>query len=96
MSYMDIINEYPYFELNRLDEEETVESSTERVNKINFNNYSDNQQKIIKLLLQGQCHIDDMMRQVEMDLGTISAELLMLELNGMINKHDGNIYELTI
>lgn len=96
MSYMDIINEYPYFELNRLDEEETVESSTDRVNKINFNNYSDNQQKIIKLLLQGQCHIDDMMRQVEMDLGTISAELLMLELNGMINKHDGNIYELTI
>ncbi len=95
-SYMDIINEYPYFELKSLDEEDTVESSSDRVNKINFDNYNENQQKIIRLLLQGQCHIDEMMRQLEFDLGTISNELLMLELDGMINKLDGNIYELTI
>lgn len=95
-SYMDIINEYPYFEPNCPSEDNTVESSFERVSKINFDNYNQNQQKIIRILLQGQCHIDEMTRQVDFDSGVLSTELLMLELNGAVNKLDGNIYELTI
>lgn len=95
-SYMDIINEYPYFELNNLDEIATVTSSLDRVSNINFDNYNQNQQKIIRLLLQGKCHIDEMMRRLELDSGVVSTELLMLELDGMINKLDGNIYELII
>ena len=84
-----------YFELNN-DVEETVTNSSDRISRIDFDNYNQNQQKIIRLLLQGQCHIDEMMRELDLDSGVISTELLMLELGGMINKLDGNIYELTI
>ncbi len=95
-SYMDILNEYPYFELDRNTEEETAPSSLDKINKINFDDFNVNQQKIIRLLLQGQHHIDELTRKLEMDLGTVSTELLMLELDSMIKRLDGNIYELTI
>ncbi len=95
-SYVDIINEYPYFELKKLEDNKTVSSSSDRVDEIDFSRFSENQQKIIKLLLQGNIHIDEMYRELQMDRGVLTTELLMLELNGTVNKLEGNIYELTL
>lgn len=95
-SYMDIMNEYPYFEIEIENEEEPVESSLDRVNKINFDAFNESQEKIIRLLLQGQCQFDVMIRKLGLEQSAVSTELLMLELNGMVKKLDGNMYELTI
>ncbi len=95
-SYANIVSEYGYFDLNVVDEKKTVISSSDRIDKINFDNFNINQQKIIRLLLQGQCHVDDMVRQLQMDMGILSTELLMLEIENVIKKLEGNIFELII
>lgn len=93
-SYEDVINEYPYFELVKAESTEIV-SSADKVESIDFNQYNENQQKIIKLLLQGEFHIDEILRELEMESNVLNSELLMLELSGAVNKLNGNRYELS-
>ena len=96
MSYKDILVEYPYFHFENTDKTESFTSSAERVDNIDFSLYNENQRRIIELLLQGEIHIDEMNRILEMERGILNTELLMLELNGAISKLDGDIYKLVL
>lgn len=94
-SYEDVLNEYPYFELKKEDEIPKITSSADKVDNINFDNYNANQQNILKLLLQGEFHIDEILRELKIESNILNSELLMLELSGAVNKLDGNRYKLS-
>lgn len=96
MSYKDILVEYPYFHFENPDKLQPCTSSAERVENIDYSMYNENQQRIIRLLLGGEIHIDEMNRILEMDRGILNTELLVLELNGAIIKLDGDIYKLVL
>ena len=48
------------------------------------------EQALLKLLSLEACHIDELIRQSELEANTVSAALTMMELKGMI-KHIGGM-----
>ncbi len=90
-SYRDILEEYPYFELIK-DDEET--SKTDSKKTVKLDGLTDIEQEIVKALAEKDMHIDELSRLLNIDTGRLSADLLMLELSGVVRKSNDNIIEL--
>lgn len=94
MSAQDIIDEYPYFNFEILDKSENNENKENKLDKIDFSSLNELQIKIVKCLNNESCHIDELSREIGIASFEIDAELVMLELIGIVRKLSGNIYEL--
>ncbi len=94
MSAEDIISEYPYIDIVPLSEKRLDEQNRERMMEFDISALNELQAKIVKLLVNGSMHIDEISREAEMPSFEINSELVMLELQGIIKKLNGNIYEL--
>lgn len=97
----DILDEYPYINLDVLKSggEDTVsvtrtEIREDKTEKIDWDSLNELQTKIVKLLNGEGRHIDVMARELETASSEINSELVMLEINGIVRKLNGNIYEL--
>jgi len=67
---------------------------TEIKKEINLNDYSVLQQTILKRLQNQPMHIDELAVQTHLDMSVLNAELMMLEVNGIILGVPGKIYKL--
>lgn len=90
---MDIINEYPYANLKKNENKKVYEE--EKLNNINFDELNELQIKIVKTLGNDRLHIDELLRKLKTESFELSSQLLMLEINGIVRKLNGNIYELS-
>ena len=95
MSSQDIIDEYPYFNLTATEEAKIEGQSKNKLEQIDMNSLNDLQIKIVKHLNNSSCHIDELSREIGIASFEVDAELVMLELLGIVRKLNGNIYELS-
>jgi len=107
-SAKDILDEY-VFEIERLQLKKPTlidkifKTSKKVNNEINislddkrFSGLTDEEKKIISLLIEDNMHIDDIARRTGIDAGSISIKLSMLEFSGHIQKIPGNNYKLNV
>lgn len=90
----DIINEYPYLEIVPLSEKKTEEKQRDKLKALDLSALNDLQTKIVKELNNEPLHIDEISRITGVASFEINSELVMLELQGIVRKLNGNIYEL--
>ena len=108
ISAKDILDEY-VFEIERLQlkKPSLVDKIFKNSKKVNneikislddkrFSNLSDEDKKIISLLIDDNMHIDDIARRTGIDAGSLSIKLSMLEFSGHIQKIPGNNYKLNV
>ncbi len=91
----DITDEYPYFELKKPEELNKTAKRNNKFSEIDFNSLNQLQTEIVKCLNNAPCHIDELSRQIGIASFEIDAQLVMLELVGIVRKLNGNIYELS-
>lgn len=74
----------------------TAEPKKETVvqKEINLNDFSTLQQAIIKNLQKESLHIDELALQTDLDMSVLNAELMMLELDGIVMGLPGKIFKL--
>lgn len=89
----DIICEYPYFDLNKIQEKNI--SKGDKLCNINFNELTERQVQIVKRIGNGTVHIDELSRDLKLASYELNSEMIMLEINGIVKKLNGNIYELS-
>ena len=94
LSADDIIKEYPYLDIVPLTEQKLEDKRKDRLNDLDLSSLNELQVKIVKLLNNEPMHIDELSRQIGIASFEINSELVMLELQGVIRKMNGNIYEL--
>lgn len=90
---MDIINEYPYANLNKTETKPVYVE--EKLNNINFDELDEVQSEIVKAIGNDSLHIDELSRKLKKESFELNSQLLMLEINGIVRKLNGNIYELS-
>lgn len=90
---MDIINEYPYANLNKTETKPVYVE--EKLNNINFDELDEVQSEIVKTIGNDSLHIDELSRKLKKESFELNSQLLMLEINGIVRKLNGNIYELS-
>lgn len=90
---MDIINEYPYANLNKTETKPLYVE--EKLNNINFDELDEVQSEIVKAIGNDSLHIDELSRKLKTESFELNSQLLMLEINGIVRKLNGNIYELS-
>ena len=107
-SASDILNEYVY-EIERLNikkptviskifaKSEKIENEIKlSIDDKRFSGLSDDDKKIISLLIEENMHIDDIARKSEIPAGELTTKLAMLEFSGHIQKIPGNNYKLNV
>lgn len=62
--------------------------------EINLNEFSADQQNILKCLLKESLHIDELALQTELSMAVLNAELMMLELDGIVLGLPGKMFQL--
>ncbi|SEH61603.1 DNA processing protein [Paenimyroides aquimaris] len=62
--------------------------------EINLNDFSALQQTILKSLQKQPLHIDELAVQTHLDMSVLNAELMMLELNGIVMGLPGKIFKV--
>ncbi len=74
----------------------TTEPKKETIVKkeINLNDFSALQQTILKSLQNESLHIDELALQTNLDMSVLNAELMMLELNGIVVGLPGKIFKV--
>ena len=90
----DIINEYPYIDIMPLSEKKVEKTKQDKLSAIDLELLNELQIRILKVLNNNSMHIDEISRETGVANFEISSELVMLELQGLIKKMNGNIYEL--
>ncbi|MBQ2758135.1 MAG: DNA-processing protein DprA [Clostridia bacterium] len=90
----DITNEYPYLEIIPLSEKRTEEKQRDKLKSLDLSALNDLQIKIVSELNNEPLHIDEISRITGVASFEINSELVMLELQGIVRKLNGNIYEL--
>ncbi|MCI8833090.1 MAG: hypothetical protein HFJ19_02660 [Clostridia bacterium] len=50
--------------------------------------------KIYKLIQKGEIHINQISKEIKMDIGELNSKLLMMELEGLVESKPGNNYEI--
>ena len=90
----DIISEYPYLEIIPLSEKQTEEKQRDKLKDLDLSAVNDLQIRIVKELNNEPLHIDEISRITGVASFEINSELVMLELQGIVTKLNGNIYEL--
>ena len=94
MSAEDIISEYPYIDIVPLSEMKREKINKEWNNTIDLSSLNELQEQIVKTLMNGALHIDEITRGTSVANFEVNSELVMLELMGIVKKLNGNIYEL--
>ena len=61
-----------------------------------FSGLSEDEKKIVELLIEKNQHIDDIARKSGMDASKLAGTLSMLEFGGYIQKIPGNNYKLSV
>ena len=104
----DILNEYVYeiehLKLKRPTAISRIFAKPDRIdNEIKlsiedkrFSSLSDNEKKIIALLIEENMHIDDIARKSGIPAAELTTKLAMLEFSGHIQKIPGNNYKLNV
>lgn len=108
MSAKDVLDEYVY-EIERLNLKKPsvvskIFTKNEKINNeiklsINdkrFSGLSEEDKKIISLLINENMHIDDIARKSGISAGSLTTKLSMLEFSGHIQKIPGNNYKLNV
>ncbi len=106
MSAADILDEYPaeaaMLREARLaqaappiQENKTV-SKAELAANPRYQNLRDEEKCIMELLLEKNMHIDDIVRELQLPVGTVNPMLAMMEMMGYIRKLPGNYYKLNL
>lgn len=90
----DIINEYPYLEVVPLSEKKSEEVRRDKLKELDMSDLNDLQIKIVKTLGNESLHTDEIARMTGVASFEINSELVMLEIQGIVRKLNGNIYEL--
>lgn len=74
----------------------TIQDTWESIEKAEgpFKDIDLNERNILKCVVYGQKHIDDIALESGIDIGTTSFLLTMLEVKGFIKQHPGMIYSL--
>ena len=72
--------------------EELINTPIKR--QINFDDYTDIQQLILRCLENNELHIDDLALQTNLDMSVLNAELLILELDGVVKGLQGKRFQL--
>lgn len=92
----DITEEYPYIPLTPPNDK--TESEPQKKNKsedLDLSGLNTLQQRIVKLLSDKSMHVDEISRELEIESFELNSEMVMLELDGIVKKRNGNIYELS-
>lgn len=111
MNACDIVNEYPYdverIKLLKAEENNSYEdeknSSNTYVSSIKvsiddkkYSRLKPMEKEIIKLLIEGNMHIDEIIRRAGIPAGELNTMMVLLEMNGMVKKLPGNNYKLKL
>lgn len=76
---------------------ETINNSLNiSVNDKKYAMLSDNEKKVIELLIKRNMHIDEIIRESKIQAGELNTIIVMLELKGLVGKMPGNNYKLKI
>lgn len=101
----DILEEYPYEvsglqaaepELNLQPAQGSRMTETELTQNERYKNLNDDEKCIVRLLLEKNMHIDDIVRETGIAIGTLNPMLAMMEMMGYIRKLPGNQYRLNL
>ena len=111
MNACDVVNEYPY-DVERINLLKSEENNTEEGSKKSSNTYVNSikvsiddkkystlkskEKEIIKLLIEGNMHIDEIIRSTNIPAGELNTMMVLLEMNGMVKKLPGNNYKLKL
>lgn len=106
MSAEDILEEYPY-EMSLLQgmapapkqaemEQDRRVTEGELLENERYKNLSDDEKCIMRLLLEKNMHIDDIVRGTGFAIGMLNPMLAMMEMMGHIRKLPGNHYRLNL
>lgn len=71
-----------------------TEVKTEIKRKIDFSKFTEDEQKILKLLEKESLHVDQIFRMAQLPMSKINHLLVMLELNGVITALPGKMFSL--
>lgn len=94
MSAEDIINEYPYIKIVPLADIKAEKQQRDKLKELDLSGLNDLQKKIVTALGNDALHIDEISRITAVASFEINSELVMLEIEGLVRKLNGNIYEL--
>ncbi len=94
MCAKDIIGEYPYLDIVPIAEQRIEKQHKDKLKELDISSLNELQVKIVKQLNNQSMHIDEIAREIGIASFEINSELVMLELEGIIRKTNGNIYEL--
>ena len=81
----DILDELP-------DLKDSHTGRTKSVLEVNLDALTSEERKVVELLSEGNLHIDEIVRQVEMKAPVVSATLTMLEIKGVVKQLGGMVY----
>ncbi len=90
----DIISEYPYLTIIPLSEKKAEKMRKDKLKELDLANLNELQVKIVKTLNNDSLHIDAISREIDIPSFEVDAELLMLEIQCIIRKLNGKLYEL--
>ena len=90
----DIISDYPYLNIVPLSEIKTEEKRRDKLKELDISALNELQIRIVTVLNNKSMHIDEIAREIGIANFEINSELVMLEIQGIVNKLNGNIYEL--
>ena len=83
----DIAEDYPYSELK-----EKVGELPERT--VELEGLTEDEAKLVKLLMDEDLHIDEMIRRTGLTSADANVALMMLEINGVIKKKEHNVFSI--
>jgi DNA processing protein len=88
----DILSELRPVYPSRIAEKSSVATSSASLASIDTTEFSPSAQKILNALGHDPCDLDTLSRRVAMDVGDLLAEMMVLELSGLVEKRAGQIY----
>ena len=94
MTAEDITGEYPYIKVTPLSEKIAKTSVRDKLKELDLTALNDLQVQIVKALNNEPMTSDEISRHTGVASFEVNSELMMLELQGIIKKISGNIYEL--
>ena len=75
--------------------DEFIEHTAIEIKKeINLNDFTNLQQTILKTLQNEPLHIDELALQTQLSMSVLNAELMMLELNGIVVGLPGKVFKV--
>ena len=87
MNADDIVEDYPYSELK-----EKAGELPDRT--VELDALMPEEAKLVKLLMNEDLHIDEMIRRTGLTSSEANVALMMLEINGVIKKREHNVYSI--